>query len=185
MYKPIGIVAVVASGPDGEGIRARLGLSGPARFESVETLLAATELPPGIVLVGPGVPLAEAAQLSNALGERAGDWAVVRLHVDDADGGIVGQPVTVGYRQPLDELLVAMDPEAPGPLLELGIVLRYLAKARHDINNPLTSVMAETQLLLMDVEDGEVRESLETVQRQIRRIRDLVAELSVLRPPPS
>jgi len=45
--------------------------------------------------------------------------------------------------------------------------------------------MAETQLLLMDVEDGEVRESLETVQRQIRRIRDLVAELSVLRPPPS
>ena len=184
MYKPIGIVAVVARGSEREGIQVRLGLSDPALFESAETLLEAPGLTPGIVLLGPGVALAEAAHLSEALGDRAGDWAVVRLRVGSASGGLVGQPVTVGYSQPIDQLLEAMDPDVPAPLLELGVVLRYVAKARHDINNPLTSVMAETQLLLMDVEDGEVRESLETVQRQIRRIRDLVAELAVLRPPP-
>jgi len=183
MYKPIGIVAVVASGSDGEGIRDRLGPIDPVFFQSTETLLAASDLPAGIVLLGPDVALADAADLSDALGSRGGDWAVVRLQADSGSGDLIGQPVTVGYRQSLDDLIAAMDPAAPAPLLELGVVLRHVAKARHDINNPLTSAMAETQLLLMDVEDAEVRESLETVQHQIRRIRDLVADLSVLRPP--
>jgi signal transduction histidine kinase len=89
----------------------------------------------------------------------------------------------MGYLQSLDDVLTAARPDSVAPVLELGVVLRHVARARHDINNPLTSALAETQLLLMDVDEGELRESLETIQRQIRRIRDLVAELSVLRPP--
>jgi len=58
-----------------------------------------------------------------------------------------------------------------------------VAKARHDLNNPLTSGLAEVQLLLMDDHPPEVQESLETIQEQFRRLRDVVADLSRLRVP--
>jgi signal transduction histidine kinase len=67
-------------------------------------------------------------------------------------------------------------------LLELHRVLLEISRARHDINNPLTSALAETQILLLDVPPGEVRDGLETVQTQLRRIRDLVAATRHLRP---
>ena len=55
---------------------------------------------------------------------------------------------------------------------------------RHDINNPLTAAMAEVQLLLMDLEaDSEVGSAIRLVEDQLRRIRDLVAELPEHRPP--
>ncbi|TVP56732.1 MAG: hypothetical protein EA351_07395 [Gemmatimonadales bacterium] len=59
-----------------------------------------------------------------------------------------------------------------------------LATVRHDINNPLTAALAEVQLTLLDVEPGsEQEESLQVVERQIRRIRDLVIELNAYRTP--
>ncbi len=61
-----------------------------------------------------------------------------------------------------------------------------LATVRHDINNPLTAALAEVQLTLLDVEPGsEQEESLQVVERQIRRIRDLVIELNAYRTPRS
>ena len=61
------------------------------------------------------------------------------------------------------------------------MLLRIASRARHDINNPLTAATAETQLLLMDVEDGEVRTALEAIEEQLRRIRDLTAGLTRVR----
>jgi signal transduction histidine kinase len=63
-------------------------------------------------------------------------------------------------------------------------VMRSLSRARHDINNPLTSALAEVQLLLLDGEsDPGLAESMEIIQEQLRRIRDLVIGLSRFRPP--
>lgn len=181
MHASTAITAHVAPAEHAERVRSRLP-DGLAPFPSGEALLRASDVPAGLVLVGPGVPLADAAGLSRELGGRGGSWGVIHLEWAE-DGGVSACPLSVGHVQSLEDVLNAARPDSPAPLLELGVVLRRVARARHDINNPLTSALAETQLLLMDVEDGELREGLETIQRQIRRIRDLVADLSVLTPP--
>lgn len=69
-------------------------------------------------------------------------------------------------------------------LIDLREALIQIAKNRHDVNNPLTAALAETQILLMDADDDpETREALLTVQEQLRRIRDLVASTGHLRLP--
>lgn len=175
------ISAHVAPAEQAERVASRLP-QGIHSFRSPAELLTASDVPAGLVLVGPGVSLGDAAGMSRELGLRSGEWGVIHLEWAE-DGAVSAVPLSVGYAQPLEDVLSAARPDAAAPVLELGVVLRHIARARHDINNPLTSALAETQLLLMDVEEGELRESLETIQRQIRRIRDLVADLSVLRPP--
>lgn len=54
-----------------------------------------------------------------------------------------------------------------------------IARIRHDLNNPLTAAMAETQLLRMDLDD----EGLAVIETQLRRLRDLIAELGRWRLP--
>lgn len=74
----------------------------------------------------------------------------------------------------------AENPDAPVPL-DLRSLLKAFSIARHDLNNPLTSALAETQLALMDEPGGELQEALETVQRQLRRMRDQLRDLSPYR----
>ena len=62
-------------------------------------------------------------------------------------------------------------------------MVALVARARHDLNNFLTAAMAETQLALMDVADPGLREGLEAVEEQLRRIRDLVKEMRAVRAP--
>lgn len=139
------------------------------------------EGPATLVFVGPEVPSQETLELARSLAEREDPWIPIVLEAGNGSGP-VARPLSVGYPLFLDDLLAeAAEPEKP--LLELRTVLRFISQARHDLNNPLTSGLAETQLLLMDVEEGEIRESLEVIQEQLRRIRDLVASLSVLRQP--
>ncbi len=55
-----------------------------------------------------------------------------------------------------------------------------LRKLRHDIANPLSAILAETQLLLLDegsLADDTVR-ALREIETLSRRIRDLLAESS-------
>jgi len=176
------ITAIVADPTTVADVAARLPSDVP-RFHQVEQLLAAPGVAPGIVLVGPHVPRTETVQLADRLDEREGRWIVVALEKPSPTRDFVGRPVSPGMRQELAALVAAAGPSAEGVLLELETVLQYVARARHDINNPLTTILAETQLLLMDTEEGELRESLEAIERQARRIRDLVASLSILRPP--
>jgi signal transduction histidine kinase len=107
-------------------------------------------------------------------------WSLVLLGPDrqEARSLSLGPPVPLG-----DVRAFADQPGgSPGSLLELRGVLREISRVRHDVNNPLTSALAETQLLLLDVEDEETRRSLEVIQEQLRRIRDLVASTKHLRP---
>jgi len=92
--------------------------------------------------------------------------------------------LSLAPRVPLERVLAfAGDPDdAPEAVLELQQILSAVSRVRHDLNNPLTSALAEVQLLLMDAEDGEMREALEVVQTQLRRIRDLIAATGHLKP---
>jgi hypothetical protein len=50
------------------------------------------------------------------------------------------------------------------------------------VNNPLTAALAEVQLLRMDHPPGtEEGEALAVVEEQLKRIRDMVAELAAYR----
>ncbi len=54
-------------------------------------------------------------------------------------------------------------------------MIAVIRRVRHDMNNPLTSIMAEAQLMLMDADDmsAEQRRGLETIEAMAVRIRDL------------
>jgi len=59
------------------------------------------------------------------------------------------------------------------------------ARVRHEINNPLTGLIGQAQLLLRDesLNDG-ARRRVEVIEQLAKRIRDAVAELRVVRDPP-
>jgi len=202
------VYIVSPPGPERDAVIARIATPVEGVFDSVELFLAETQGPPSaqgeasggpshhpaggalatqvpvtrLVLVGAGVSPEETLKLVRAVAERDETWVPLVLDAEGAEGDPVARTLSVGFPLVLDELLDRVD-EAEKPILELRTVLRYISRARHDINNPLTSGLAETQLLLMDVEEGEIRESLEVIQDQLRRIRDLVAALSVLKQP--
>ena len=115
-------------------------------------------------------------------GEEA-DWVPMHAEASSSENdGFLLRPLSLGYPADLADVVgAASDPEGAGPLLELRWILRHVAKARHDINNPLTAGLAETQLALMDEPEGELLESLEVIESQFRRIKDLVAGLARLR----
>ena len=61
-----------------------------------------------------------------------------------------------------------------------------VAHVRHEINNPLTGVIGQAQLLLRDELSPRVRRRVETIEQLAARIRDTVAQLRhVQRPPKS
>lgn len=141
-----------------------------------------TSLPdPGLVLLVPDdLGTGELLETLDLLARGRGEWIPALLQAEE--GRAVVRPLSLGYRHPLSEAVeVNRDPAAGPVLLELRRVVARISVARHDINNPLTSALAETQLLLMDAPEGEVRAGLETVQRQLRRIRDMVQATSGMR----
>lgn len=54
-----------------------------------------------------------------------------------------------------------------------------LSKVRHDLANPLTAVLAETELLLMRAEElpPDILESLQAIEAAALRMRVLLREL--------
>jgi signal transduction histidine kinase len=134
----------------------------------------------GVVLLGPDVEAHEALAFLIRQTREEIPWSAVL--VLERHGGYDLRPVSLGHPVSPEKIMeVVGDPQGKGPLHELHWVLRVVAKARHDLNNPLTSGLAETQLLLMDEHPPEVAESLGTIQEQYRRLRDMVADLSRLR----
>jgi hypothetical protein len=101
----------------------------------------------------------------------AGRWTIFL-----ADGATM-VPLSPGYPVPA-EFVGSRIGTAPGAF-SLRHASAELARIRHDLNNPLTAAMAETQLLRMDSDD----EALGVIEAQLRRLRDLIAELSQWRLP--
>lgn len=65
---------------------------------------------------------------------------------------------------------------------QLERVKRVVRNVRHEIGTPLTAIMAEAELLLMDADQlsAEQTRSVEAIGAMARRIRDLVAQLEAI-----
>ena len=174
---PIYIVAPAGS------LKDALVAAFPGAIQLAPPLAASTLLPlaPGLILADLRQSGAEEALAAGAALVKVPGWTLAAVSVQDG-ASLTFRTVSIGYDHPLQEVVEHVAaPSGTGTLLELPGVLAEIAKARHDINNPLTSALAEVQILLLDAEDGEVREALETVQEQLRRLRDMVAATRHLR----
>jgi len=150
---------------------------------SVASILDDAELEPGWLFMTSDLPKGEVESLILGLGDRSGSWSPVAL--EERDGEVRGVSVSPGFAFPLDEIVEKVrSGGTEASFLSFRYALGVLSKIRHDVNNPLTAALAETQLLMMDTEEGtEVSQSLGMVEQQLHRIRDLVALLNALRPP--
>jgi signal transduction histidine kinase len=59
----------------------------------------------------------------------------------------------------------------------LNEVADLVARVRHEINNPLTGVLGQAQLLLREELSQTARRRAETIEQLATRIRDIVAQL--------
>jgi two-component system NtrC family sensor kinase len=57
------------------------------------------------------------------------------------------------------------------------------ARVRHEINNPLTGLIGQAQLLLREELSDTARRRVETIENLANRIRDTVASLREIQPP--
>ncbi len=73
-----------------------------------------------------------------------------------------------------DERLRALVAEHEAKLVEIA---ELVAVVRHEINNPLTGVIGQAQLLLRDELNPTARRRVETIEQLAGRIRDTVARL--------
>lgn len=165
-----------------DALRARLApsfpdavpLAHPPRLEEL------SELAPGLLLLEEAGLSAEELLESASVGSTAPGWVAVALR--EGAAGVSARTVSVGYYHELGDVTAfAQEPDASPHLLELFRTLREISRARHDLNNPLTSALAEVQILLLDAVDGETRDSLEVIQEQLRRLRDLLSATRHLR----
>jgi nitrogen-specific signal transduction histidine kinase len=58
-----------------------------------------------------------------------------------------------------------------------------IAKLRHEINNPLTGVIGQAQLLLRENLSEQSKQRVQTIERLAVRIRDTVSQLRTLETP--
>ena len=67
----------------------------------------------------------------------------------------------------------------------LAEVIQLVRRIRHDAASPLTAALGNVQLLLADpaVTDPEVKETLRVVERELRRLAELLRELNQVREP--
>jgi signal transduction histidine kinase len=73
-----------------------------------------------------------------------------------------------------EERLRALVAECEARLTE---VADLVAHVRHEINNPLTGVLGQAQLLLREELSPAARKRVETIEQLAARIRDVVAQL--------
>jgi signal transduction histidine kinase len=65
----------------------------------------------------------------------------------------------------------------------LNEIAEVVARIRHEINNPLTGVLGQAQLLLREDLSDRARKRAETIEELAIRIRDIVAELRTIQKP--
>jgi signal transduction histidine kinase len=67
---------------------------------------------------------------------------------------------------------------------QINAIAALVRRVRHDANSPITAALGNVQLLLEDptVTDAEVRESLQTVETELRRLIEILKQLDVIRP---
>jgi signal transduction histidine kinase len=67
---------------------------------------------------------------------------------------------------------------------QLDEVAELITRVRHEINNPLTGVLGQAQLLLREELSERARKRAETIEELAVRLRDVVAQLRQVQRPP-
>ena len=62
---------------------------------------------------------------------------------------------------------------------------KLVARVRHEINNPLTGVLGQSQLLLREELSDKARKRAQTIEELAIRLRDTVAQLRQVQRPPN
>src|SRR3989441_8419003 len=62
-------------------------------------------------------------------------------------------------------------------------IAELVARVRHEINNPLTGVLGQAQLLLREDLNERARKRAETIEQLAIRLRDIAAELRQVQRP--
>jgi signal transduction histidine kinase len=180
--RPLYLLSSSAPGADADvDPRGIFAETEPVRLTRADEMRGLT---PGVLLLPAALP---AAQILAALREAASSpaesaWLLVLVE-PSPEGTPRLVPLSLGWPTPAAEIARWASGDREADVLELRHVLGRIARSRHDLNNPLTSAMAEAQLALMDVQQPEVRDGLQTIEDQLKRIRDLVAALRHLRAP--
>lgn len=181
---------VAPEGVDIATLRSQLEALGPLRVVSGPEELLGTEgsegaADPGWIFVPAEWAVGRLHRLLIQLADQSGAWSPLLVATDGERVSVL--PISPGYREEWNSALERMAAAGtPAALLSFRRCLEELSRIRHDINNPLTAALAETQLMLMESDLEEDRkESLEVVEAQLRRIAALVAELTTLRAPRS
>jgi len=65
----------------------------------------------------------------------------------------------------------------------LDEVAELVARVRHEINNPLTGVLGQAQLLLREELNEKARKRAQTIEELAIRLRDIVAQLRQIQKP--
>lgn len=68
---------------------------------------------------------------------------------------------------------------------QLAAMAEFAAGAGHEINNPLASILGQTQLLLRSEQSIERRQALESIGAQAWRIRDMIGDTILFAQPPA
>jgi signal transduction histidine kinase len=66
---------------------------------------------------------------------------------------------------------------------KLNEMAELVARVRHEINNPLTGVLGQAQLLLREDLNDRARKRAETLEELAIRMRDIVAQLRTVQRP--
>jgi nitrogen-specific signal transduction histidine kinase len=66
---------------------------------------------------------------------------------------------------------------------KLDDVAELIARVRHEINNPLTGVLGQAQLLLREELSDKARKRAQTIEDLAMRLRDIVAQLRQIQKP--
>ena len=66
---------------------------------------------------------------------------------------------------------------------QLEEIAQTVARVRHEINNPLTGVLGQAQLLLREDLSERARKRVETIEGMAIRLRDIAAELRQVQKP--
>jgi signal transduction histidine kinase len=178
-------------------LRGRLSqkLTGLGGARSVESAAAALEAirrePPRVTVLASDLPVEDALAVVKGIGDPLSVVALVPAAGGDgvrlAEAGVAVQlPDSVplaAVRRVVEQLRARATGEDAERLRQ---VLASVSHARHEVNNPLTSILAEAQLLLMDASTlpPEAQKSVQTIQEMAKRIRDVVRSLQSLRESP-
>ena len=82
---------------------------------------------------------------------------------------------------PTEEYLRRVVGECEARLTEYA---QLAAHVRHEINNPLTGLIGQAQLLLREELSDKARRRVQTIEQLANRIRDTVASLREIQTPP-